>query len=102
MPGRYQFINVGSDSTQSITAQLLQTDENYIEVYQIPLVSGSFFDGNRLDSGKVILNESAVHALGIEDMQAAIGQQIRVPGDPTVFTVKVLPMIFILDPCKRK
>ena len=41
-----------------------------------------------LDSGKIILNETAAHALGFKNATDAIGQQIRIPGDPTIFTVK--------------
>jgi putative ABC transport system permease protein len=52
------------------------------------LKDGSFFDGHGQDSGKVIMNEQAVHALGYNNSADAIGRQVRIPGDPTVFTVK--------------
>ena len=78
----------GSDSTKAIAAQALTSDENYLKVYKIPLMTGSFFEGHKLDSGKVILNETAVHALGWKTETDAIGQQLRVPNDPTIFTVK--------------
>ncbi|HTE34476.1 MAG TPA: ABC transporter permease [Chryseolinea sp.] len=83
--GIYKF---GTDSSKAITTQALTTDENYLTVYQIPLRAGSFFDGHALDSGKVILNEAAVRALGWENISEAIGQQVRIPGDPTVFVIK--------------
>ncbi len=73
---------------QAIASQVLISDENYLNVYQVPLKAGSFFDGNGLDSGKVILNETAIKALGYKDASAAIGQQVRIPGDPTVFAIK--------------
>jgi putative ABC transport system permease protein len=78
----------GSDSTHAITTQVLTTDENYLSVYQIPLRAGSFFEGHALDSGKIILNEAAANSLGWKNINDAIGQQVRVPGDPTVFTIK--------------
>lgn len=78
----------GSDSTSAIVMQLLVTDENYLNTYQIPLLSGSFFDNRGLDSGKVIMNETAVHALGYKNASQAIGQQVSIPGNPTVFTIK--------------
>lgn len=78
----------GTDSTQAVTAQALTTDENYLNVYSISLKAGSFFEGHALDSGKVVLNETAVHALGWKDAADAIGQQIRVPNGPTIFTVR--------------
>jgi ABC-type antimicrobial peptide transport system permease subunit len=68
--------------------QLLQTDENYLSTYQLRLKAGSFFDPGGLDSGKVIINEKALAALGWKNAGEAIGQQLRIPGDPTIFTVK--------------
>ena len=86
--GQAPVYKLGKDSTQAIATQVLLSDENYLIVYQVPLLAGSFFNGNGLDSGKVILNDTSVKALGYKDASAAIGQQIRVPGDPTVFTIK--------------
>jgi putative ABC transport system permease protein len=78
----------GKDSTQAITAQVLTTDENYLNVYEVPLKAGSFFEGQALDSGKIVLNETAVTALGWKRATDAIGQQISVPNDPTTYTIK--------------
>jgi putative ABC transport system permease protein len=86
--GQTPIYKFGKDSTQAIASQVLVTDENYLNVYQVPLQSGSFFEGMGLDSGKVVLNDTAVKSLGYKDASAAIGQQLRVPGDPTVFTIK--------------
>jgi putative ABC transport system permease protein len=83
-----QVYKPGGDSTKAIGMQALITDENYLNTYQIPLRSGAFFDSRRQDSGKVILNEKAVLALGYKSPAAAIGQQLRIAGDPTVFTIK--------------
>ena len=69
----------GKDSTQATTAQALTTDENYLNVYEIPLKAGSFFEGQYLDSGKIILNETAVSALGWKSATDAIGQQSAYP-----------------------
>jgi ABC-type antimicrobial peptide transport system permease subunit len=78
----------GADSTSAITALALTTDENYLKVYSMQLKAGSFFEGHALDSGKMVLNETAVHALGFKDANDAIGKQLRIPNDPTVFTIK--------------
>ena len=86
--GSAQLYNFGSDSTQAITAQALTTDENYLSVYKIPLKAGSFFEGHALDSGTIILNETAVTALGFKTAGNAIGKQVRIPGDPTIYTIK--------------
>lgn len=80
--------NLGSDSLSAIPMQSLVTDENYLNTYQIPLLDGQFFDKQRQDSGKIILNEKAVMALGYKTVSAAIGRQVRIPNDPTIFTIK--------------
>lgn len=79
---------MGADSMQAIAMQGMITDENYLDTYQIPLKAGSFFDTRGLDSGKVVLNEKATRALGWKTNSEAIGRQIRIPGDNTVFTIK--------------
>jgi ABC-type antimicrobial peptide transport system permease subunit len=78
----------GMDSTKAVAMRSLITDENYLSTYGIPLKAGSFFDNRGLDSGKVVLNEKAIVALGYNNTNDAIGQQVRIPGDPTVFIVK--------------
>ena len=80
--------NLGADSTQGVAMQTLEIDEKYLPVYQIPIAAGLNFEGHALDSGKVILNATAVHALGWKNTSDAIGKQLRIPGDPTVFTIK--------------
>ncbi|HEV2832620.1 MAG TPA: FtsX-like permease family protein, partial [Hanamia sp.] len=86
--GQAPVYKLGTDSTQAIASQVLISDENYLNVYQIPLKAGSFFEGNGLDSGKIILNETSIKALGYQNSDNAIGRQVRIPGDPTVFTIK--------------
>ena len=78
----------GADSSTAITTQALTTDENYVSLYQIPVSAGSFFEGHALDSGKVIINEAAANALGWKNISDAVGKQVRIPGDPTVFLIK--------------
>ena len=79
---------LGNDSTTSIATQALKSDENYLGVFQIPLEGGVFFEGHGLDSGKVVLNDTAIKALGYNNVAEAIGSQLRIPGDPTIFTIK--------------
>ena len=86
--GSASIYKYGTDSTKAIPAAALTTDENYLNVYRIPLQAGSFFEGHALDSGKVILNKAAVYALGWKNINDAIGQQVKIPGDPTVFTIQ--------------
>ncbi len=79
---------MGSDSSKAIPMQALITDEHYLNTYQIKLKTGAFFDRRKLDSGKVVLNEKAIEALGYKDASTAIGQLVRIPGDATVFAIK--------------
>ena len=78
---------MGSDSTHAIAAAILENDENFLSLYQIPIIAGNAFQGHRLDSLKVILNEAAVKALGFSNAKEAIGQQVKIPGNPEVFVV---------------
>ncbi len=100
--GGASIFKFGSDSTQAITAQALTTDENYLAAYKIPLQAGSFFEGHALDSGKIILNESAIHALGWKNTSDAIGQQIRISADPTIFTIKGITNDFNFGSMQQK
>jgi putative ABC transport system permease protein len=86
--GQPPVYKAGTDSLHAIPMQAMVTDENYLATYQIALKEGSFFDGHGLDSGKVIMNEQAVRALGYNNTADAIGRQVRIPGDPTVFTIR--------------
>ena len=91
-----------TDSSKAITTQALTTDENYLSVYHIPLRAGSFFEGHALDSGKIVLNEAAVDALGWKNINDAIGQQVSIPGDPTVFTIKGVTKNFHFGSMQQK
>ena len=78
---------LGSDSMHAIAASILENDEKFLSLYQIPLVAGNAFQGHRLDSLKVILNEAAVKALGFNNTKEAIGQQVKIPGNPDVYMI---------------
>ncbi len=77
----------GKDSSESVSADILEDDEKYLSLYQIPLIAGLPFEGHRLDSLKVILNETAIKALGWKEPEKAIGQQVKIPGNQGVYTV---------------
>ena len=86
--GQPPLYRLGEDSAKAIAMQLLQTDENYAATFQIPIKEGTFFAGNESDSARIILNEKATEVLGWKKPLDAIGQQVRIPGDPTIFTIK--------------
>ncbi|MGZ5133825.1 MAG: ABC transporter permease [Flavitalea sp.] len=87
--GQPTVYKAGTDSSQAIAMQSMQTDGNYLSVYQIPLKAGAFFSSNaEADSLTVILNEKAVQALGWRTADDAIGHQLKIPGSNDVFIVK--------------
>jgi len=86
--GQPPIFRAGQDSTLAIASQALQTDEFYLDTYQIPLKAGSFFSHGASDSNNVVINETAAKALGWKDAASAVGQLIRIPGAPPNFTVE--------------
>jgi putative ABC transport system permease protein len=66
-----------SDSSliEPVSVKLLVTDEHYIETYKIRQSAGSFLKAT--DVFKVVINESAVKALGLMDAAEALGKQIQ-------------------------
>jgi putative ABC transport system permease protein len=69
----------GRDSTQAIAMETVSTDENYLSVYSIPLVAGRYHK-QLSDSLGIVLNQSAVAALGYKNADEAIGQTAFLPG----------------------
>jgi putative ABC transport system permease protein len=92
----------GTDSSRAIPMQSMITDEHYLATYQIHLKEGSFFSGGRQDSAKIILNEQAILALGYSNTASAVGQQVRIPGDPTLFTIKGITDNFHFSSMQQK
>lgn len=86
--GQPPVYRAGTDSTTAIVCQQLTTDENYLNTYQISLLAGEYFNQNGINYSKVVLNERAALAIGFPDAESAIGQTLRIPGDPTLYTIK--------------
>lgn len=77
----------GRDSTQSVVTSILENDERFLSAYKIRLLAGAPFRGNRQDSLNVLLNETAVKALGWKDAKDALGQLVKIPGNPAVYSI---------------
>ena len=76
----------GDGKTVLITS--FDADENYASAFGLKLLSGNFFthSGGFIPK-QVVLNESAVKALGLTN-QSAINAQVRIPSSPgTILTV---------------
>ncbi len=100
--GQPPVYKAGMDSTQAIAMQAMMTDEHYLETYQVPLRAGSFLANSSSDSGKIVLNTKATEALGFKDAGDAIGQTVRIPGDPTIFTIKGVTADFHFGSMQQK
>jgi putative ABC transport system permease protein len=80
----------GQDSTKAISVLMLKTDASYLNTFKIPLKAGRFFSQPDMigDSTNIVLNETAVLALGWKDARSAIGGQLKLQGyNGTVFTI---------------
>ncbi|HXO75366.1 MAG TPA: ABC transporter permease, partial [Puia sp.] len=92
---------MGGDSTRGVASQALMTDEHYADAYRIPLVAGVFYNASGQssanDSLKVVLNETAVRALGWKTPEAAVGQRLHLDGMPLPFTISGVGRDFHFD-----
>lgn len=86
--GQPSVYRMGTDSTTATVCQELTADENYLDTYQIPLLAGKYFNPEVRNFGKVVLNERSALALGFPDAASAVGQTLRISGDPTPYTIK--------------
>ena len=82
---------MGGDSTRAVASQTLMTDEYYAGTYAIPLIAGAFYHdrggASAQDSLMVVLNETAVKALGWKTPREAVGKRLRLNNAPLPFTV---------------
>jgi putative ABC transport system permease protein len=62
-------------------------DENYLATMGIQILTGRNFSGNAADVDKVLLNESAVKALGWDMDESVVGKVIDYPNEDTQFQV---------------
>lgn len=72
------------DSTRSIIATGLSTDDQYANTYGMKMAAGQYLNS---DSTKIVINETAAKALGWKDPYAAVGQPVKMPGTPITFTI---------------
>ena len=76
--------------TNPQTAQVTQafvTDENFLNSYKIPLVTGSFFQKSDSDANAVVINATAANAYGFESPREAVGEKIRIKEETQPLTI---------------
>ncbi|HET7896323.1 MAG TPA: FtsX-like permease family protein, partial [Flavisolibacter sp.] len=79
----------GQDSTQAVAMESIIADENYLQVFKVPLQAGRFFR-NATDSLSVVINEAAVKPLGFASSGDAIGKNVLLPGNFPVTVAGVI------------
>jgi hypothetical protein len=92
---------LGGDSAHAVASQALMTDEYYADTYRIPLVAGVFYNAPgqsaAQDSMRIVLNETAVRALGWKRPQDAVGQPLRLAYQSVPFTISGVVKDFHFD-----
>ncbi|MCF2446826.1 ABC transporter permease [Dyadobacter sp. CY345] len=80
---------LGQDSTEAVYTETLSTDERFADTYKLKMEAGKFFFANQgtYKTDEIVLNAAAAKALGFQNPQAAIGQQIRMHFSQTPFTI---------------
>jgi putative ABC transport system permease protein len=66
-----------NDSTTAISAVSLISDERFTSTYDIKMSAGAYYTGTPSDSTKLVINESAVRALGWKNAAEAMNQPLR-------------------------
>ena len=67
----------GADKNEEKLYEMLKVDADFMPIYRPQLLAGRGFDPTRpADSTGLVLNESAVRALGFASPEAALGQQV--------------------------
>lgn len=83
--GSFAVYRAGADSTTAVASQLLMTDDHYAATYTIPIAAGRFF--NSTDTFDMVINRTQAAALGWKQPEEAVGQQVRIAGDPNLYTI---------------
>ncbi|GAB2586857.1 ABC transporter permease [Spirosoma areae] len=87
--GSGRLFRQGRDSTGAAVVTVMTTDERFAQTYGLRLQEGQFFhaNGGGYDSTRVVLNESAVRALGWPNPAMALAQLVRFQGSNRVYRV---------------
>ncbi|WP_400262412.1 ABC transporter permease [Sphingobacterium sp. SG20118] len=70
---------MNSKAEKKVHTQIILSDDQFAQTYQIPVLAGNFFSKNTADNKKnfyVVINKKALHALGFEHAEDAVGQTI--------------------------
>ncbi|UFH54222.1 ABC transporter permease [Spirosoma sp. KNUC1025] len=87
--GSGRLFQQGRDSSSAAVVTVMTTDEQFAQTYGLHMNEGQFFHANGAgyDSTRVVLNESAVKALGWTGPAKAMGQFVRFQGSDRTYRV---------------
>lgn len=88
--GTAQLFPQSADSTKAVSSQVMMTDPYFPETYQVGMAAGRYFNAGQKDTLQLAINATAAKALGWSEARAAVGQPVRIAGDPRIFTVKAV------------
>lgn len=78
--GSVMLYREGKDSTQAVAHEVIHTDEKYLDVFNIPLRAGRFYQQSA-DSINLVINETAARSLGWKSADDALGKRLLLPGN---------------------
>ncbi|MCK5148895.1 ABC transporter permease [bacterium] len=86
----FEYVKRGDDTEYPITIKM--SDTHYLDVYDIPLLAGSFFARNCGDDSlpKWVINEATLRIMGLMHPQEAIGEVVNINGmdGPVIGVIK--------------
>ncbi len=82
-------INLTEVEDNEVESRVIYVEYDYLSVLDIPIVAGRDFRNTRVDEKAVILNESAIKALGLASPQEAISKRLY-EGDEWVTIIGVI------------
>lgn len=86
-PANAAIFEAANGTGHKVSIPIISVDENYAATFGLQLLNGScFYAGSSLPPNRVVLNESAVKALGLE-VETAVNQEVREVGSEDVYTI---------------
>ncbi len=87
--GSAPLYKAGADSTTAIASEQIIADEYYSSTFGIPMAAGKFFStpGAFTDSFTLVINEAQAKAFGWNNVEDAIGKQLKFQGGGQLFTI---------------
>ena len=77
-----------TEKNSPVIISAFSADKDYAKTFGLKMTAGSFFDqSGAFVPNQIVVNESAVKALGFNDPDAAVGREVTQPGGNLPFTI---------------